>query len=218
MDNDFWHARWQANQIGFHQNEINPHLVRYWPSLQLERQSRVLVPLCGKTLDMVWLLDQGHSIVGNEISQLAVEAFFAENRLAPEIRQETGFARWSCERLEILCGDFFELTTADIGRIDAFYDRAALIALTPEQRARYVARITEILEPHTPGLLVTLDYEQQRMQGPPFAVSAGEVSSLYQDGFSIERLAHTEIIDSEPRFREKGLNTLHESVYRLQRR
>jgi len=217
MDEDFWHARWQANQIGFHQNEINPYLVRFWPSLHLEQESRVFVPLCGKTLDMVWLLDQGHTVVGNEISQLAVEAFFAENRLTPGIRQESGFTRWSCDRIEILCGDFFRLTTADIGRIDAFYDRAALIALTQPQRARYAARMTELVEPRTPGLLVTLDYEQQKMQGPPFAVSAWEVSTLYQEGFSVERLAHTEIIESQPRFREAGLNTLYESAYRLQR-
>jgi thiopurine S-methyltransferase len=218
MEIDFWHARWQANQIGFHQNEINPYLVQYWPSLQLEPQSRVFVPLCGKTLDMIWLLDQGYAIAGNEISQLAVEAFFAENRLTPEIRQEPGFTRWSCNRIEILCGDFFRLTLSDIGRIDALYDRAALIALTPLQRARYAARITQMLEPQIPGLLVTLDYEQQQMQGPPFAVSAEEVSKLYQDGFSVEQLAHTDIIEAQPQFREKGLNTLHESVYRLQRR
>jgi thiopurine S-methyltransferase len=218
MDINFWHARWQANQIGFHQNEINSYLVRYWPSLQLVPQSRVFVPLCGKTLDMIWLLDQGHTVVGNEISQLAVEAFFAENRLTPDNRQETGFTRWSCDRIEILCGDFFRLTLSDIGRIDALYDRAALIALMPAQRARYAARITEILEPQTPLLLITLDYEQQQMPGPPFAVSANEVSNLYRNEFSVEQLAHTDIIEARPQYREKGLNTLYESVYRLQRR
>jgi thiopurine S-methyltransferase len=215
MENDFWHARWQANQIGFHQNEINPYLVHYWGSLPLERQSRVFVPLCGKTLDMIWLLDQGHVVIGNEISQIAVEMFFAENRLTPEVRQGTGFTRWSCDRIEILCGDFFGLTAADIGRIDAFYDRAALIALTPEQRPRYAARIADLLMPQTPGLLITLDYEPWKMEGPPFAVSSAEVDHLYQDGFSIEQLAHTNIIKTRPQFQEKGLTALHESVYRL---
>ncbi len=218
MDKDFWHARWQTEQIGFHQNEINPYLVRYWPSLQLEPQSRVFVPLCGKTLDMIWLLDQGHNVVGNEISQLAVEAFFAENGLQSKIRQEAGFTRWSCDRIEILCGDFFDLTPADIGRIDALYDRAALIALTPAQRSLYAARIMHLLESQTPGLLVTLDYAQQKMKGPPFAVPADEVSGLYQDGFSIEPLEHTDILEEQPRFKEKGLSTLRESVYRLRRR
>lgn len=218
MDKDFWHARWQTEQIGFHQNDINPYLVRYWPSLQLDPEGRVFVPLCGKTLDMIWLLDQGHSIVANEISQLAVEAFFAENGLTPVTRQEAGFTRWSCDRIEILCGDFFDLLPADIGRIDALYDRAALIALTPEQRARYADRITQLLEPQTPGLLVTLDYEQEKMAGPPFSVSADEVSRLYQEGFSIEQLAHTDILEEQPRFREKGLNAMREAVYLLRRR
>jgi thiopurine S-methyltransferase len=217
MDHDFWHARWQTNRIGFHQNEINPYLVRYWPSLHLAPQSRVFVPLCGKTLDMIWLLDQGHAVLGNEISQLAVEAFFDENSLTPAIRQETGFTRWSCESIEILCGDFFELTPGDIGRIDALYDRAALIALTPAQRARYAARIRDMLVPQTPGLLVTMDYRQRSMPGPPFAVSASEVSDLYQPGFAVEQLAQTEIIEAQPQFRERGLNTLYEAVYRLQR-
>ena len=217
MDNDFWHARWQANQIGFHQNEINPYLVLYWKSLQLEKESRVLVPLCGKTLDMIWLLDQGHCIVGVEISQLAVEAFFAENRLMPEIRRDRDFTRWTCDRVEILCGDFFGLTSAEIGRIDALYDRAALIALTHVQRARYAARIAELLAPHTPGLLVTLDYVQSEMDGPPFAVTAIEVDDLYRKAFSVEQLAHTDVLGDQPRFREKGLSALHESVYRLLR-
>ena len=218
MDKDFWHARWQTEQIGFHQNEINPYLVRYWPALQLEPQSRVFVPLCGKTRDMIWLLDRGHSVVGNEISQLAVEAFFADNSLTAEIRQEAGFTRWSCDRIEILCGDFFDLTATDIGRIDALYDRAALIALTPAQRTRYAARIMQLLQPQTPGLLVTLDYEQQKMEGPPFAVSAEAVNQLYREEFSIEQLAHTDVLEAQPRFREKGLNTMSESVYRLRRR
>jgi thiopurine S-methyltransferase len=218
MDNDFWHTRWQADQIGFHQNEINPYLVQYWGLLQLEQQSRVFVPLCGKTLDMIWLLDQGHAVIGNEISQLATEAFFGENRLTPEVRQETGFTRWSCDRIEILCGDFFGLATVDIGRIDAFYDRAALIALSASQRARYATRMAELLRPQTPGLLITLDYEQGRMEGPPFAVTDTEVKDLHLDGFSIEQLAHIDIIDTQPRFREKGLTAMHESVYRLRHR
>jgi thiopurine S-methyltransferase len=217
MEKDFWHARWQTGQIGFHQNEINPYLVDYWTSLELEPQSRVFVPLCGKTLDMIWLLDQGHTVIGNEISQLAVEAFFRENRLTPAIRQQAAYTSWSCDRMEILCGDFFDLVPTDIGRIDALYDRAALIALPPGQRARYVARITQLLKPQTPCLLVTLDYEQGKMSGPPFAVSADEVRRLYQEGFSIEQLAHTDVLDDQPRFREKGLDAMRESVYRLRR-
>jgi len=218
MDSDFWHARWQANQIGFHQNEINAHLVRYWPSLGLEPDSRVFVPLCGKTLDMVWLRDLGHSVIGSELSPIAVAAFFAENQLTPERRQETDFTRWSCDRIEILCGDFFALDPAAIGPIDALYDRAALIALPRTQRARYAARVAALLETSTPGLLVTLDYDQREMDGPPFAVSGEEISSLYRDSFTIEQLEQVDVLAAHPQFREKGLRKLAEAVYRLRRR
>ena len=218
MDSDFWHARWHANQIGFHQDEINPYLVRYWPALGLAAQARVLVPLCGKTLDMIWLLERGHSVVGVEISPLAVEAFFAENRLTPDIRKQDGYTRWSCDRIEILCGDFFTLGRADLGRIDAFYDRAALIALTPAQRRGYVAGLGRLLAPGAAGLLVTLDYDQQQMAGPPFAVAESEVVDLFGDGFVVERLEQVDVLAANPRFGDKGLSALEEAVYRLQRR
>jgi len=218
MDSDFWHARWQAGQTGFHQNDINAYLIRYWPSLELDLNTRVFVPLCGKTLDMVWLRDQGHSVVGNEISPVAVKAFFAEHGMAPEIQQEGDFSRWSCGHIEILCGDFFRLTAAAIGRIDALYDRAALIALHREQRARYAARITQLLDSRTPGLLVTLDYAQEEMDGPPFAVSADEVNMLYQDDFLIEPLSQIDVLSAHPQFQENGLSSLTEAVYRMHRR
>lgn len=218
MDSDFWHARWHANQIGFHQDEINPYLVRYWPALALAAQARVFVPLCGKTLDMIWLLERGHSVLGVEISPLAVEAFFADNRLSPHIHTEAGYTRWSCDRIEILCGDFFALGRTDLGRIDALYDRAALIALTPAQRRRYAAGLGKLLTPGVAGLLVTLDYDQQQMAGPPFAVAESEVGELFGDGFAVERLEQVDVLAAHPRFAEKGLSALEETVYRLQRR
>lgn len=218
MDSDFWHARWHANQIGFHQDEINPYLVRYWPTLGLAAQARVFVPLCGKTLDMIWLLEQGHSVVGVEISPLAVAAFFADNQLTPDIRAQPGYTRWSCNGIEILCGDFFTLGRADLGRIDALYDRAALIALTPAQRRSYADGLGKLLAPGVAGLLVTLDYDQQQMAGPPFAVDGSEVGELFGDGFVVARLEQVDVLAAHPRFRQKGLSALEEAVYRLVRR
>ena len=58
MDEAFWQRRWARNEIGFHLNEVNPYLRRHWPSLKLAQGARVLVPLCGKSLDMAWLADQ----------------------------------------------------------------------------------------------------------------------------------------------------------------
>ena len=148
MDPDFWHERWKTNQIGFHQGDVNPYLVQYWPSLTLNKGGRVLVPLCGKSRDMFWLLEQGFNVVGIEISPIAVESFFLENRLTPEITRETCCIRWKTEALEILCGDFFGLERNDIGTCQGVYDRAALIALPPAMRPRYVNHLSALLDRH----------------------------------------------------------------------
>lgn len=218
MDPDFWHERWEANQIGFHQDEFNAYLGRYWPTLELDPGSRVLVPLCGKSLDLLWLRDQGHAVVGIELSRTAVQAFFEENGITPVVQEETHYTRWSCEGIELLCGDFFNFEAADLGKVDALYDRAALIALTKNQRQRYVQQLKQLLEPDTPGLLVTLDYDQAEMDGPPFAVAGDEVNHLYEAGFQLQHLAQLDALAANPQFRDKGLSTLTEHVYRLDRK
>jgi thiopurine S-methyltransferase len=220
MDADFWHERWNANQIGFHQNDLNPYLVRYWSSLDLTQGERVFVPLCGKSRDMFWLLEQGYRVVGVEISPIAVESFFAENRLTPLVTRQTRALRWQVDALEILCGDYFDLQWGDIGSCRGLYDRAALIALPPAMRARYVSHLSALLEPHATGLLITLDYNQSEMTGPPFAVDDAEVLRLYTDAnaYSVKRLCHTDILHSQPRFRERGLSHLSEQAWRVDRK
>jgi len=79
MDPQFWHERWQRNETGWHQREINAHLQDFWPQLQQPAGGRVLVPLCGKSRDLLWLRAQGHAVLGVEISPIAVREFFAEN-------------------------------------------------------------------------------------------------------------------------------------------
>ncbi len=217
MDPDFWHERWKTNQIGFHQSDINPYLVRYWPSLAPNRGERVLVPLCGKSRDMFWLLEQGFAVVGVEISPIAVEAFFAENRLTPVVTREDRYIRWRIEALEILCGDFFELGRGDIGNCRGMYDRAALIALPPEMRPRYVNHLSTVLDRHARGLLLTLDYDQSEMGGPPFSVSDAEVTELFTDACTVQQLCRTDILRSQPRFMERGLTRLSEQAWRLER-
>ena len=216
MDPDFWHERWKTNHIGFHQGEINHCLVRYWPSLGLKTGGRVLVPLCGKSRDMFWLLEQGFAVTGIEISPIAVEAFFAEKRLAPAITRESRCTRWKTEALEILCGDFFELVRGDIGACQGVYDRAALIALPPEMRPRYINHLSTLLERHARGLLLTLDYNQSEMEGPPFSVSDAEVSRLFRDACTIQQLCRTDILSSQPRFMERGLTRLSEQAWRVE--
>ena len=218
MDLDFWHQRWQANLIGFHQNDINTHLLSYWPRLQLATGSRILVPLCGKSLDMLWLLQQGHPVVGIEISQIAVESFFEENRLSPAVHEERYGRRYVVDQFELLCADFFSLVQADIGAVNAFYDRAALIALTPAQRPGYAAQLTKLLGHGTSGLLVTLEYNQSEMQGPPFSVPREEVYRLFAEAFTLKPLFQFDALEENQTFREKGLTQLTEQAWQLVRK
>jgi len=218
MDLDFWHERWQANQIGFHQGETNRHLLRHWPQLGLAKDSRILVPLCGKSRDMLWLLEQGHRVVGIEVSQLAVEAFFDENSLTPEIHEARYGRRFVVDQLELLCADFFSLGQQDIGEVDACFDRAALIALTPAQRPRYAIHLTHLLGHGTSGLLITLEYNQSEMNGPPFSVPREEVCQLFDPEFTVEQLFQFDALAENRQFREKGLTALTERAWHLRRR
>jgi len=215
MDTDFWLQRWQQNQIGFHKAEVNAYLKDYWDALGVAPPARVLVPLCGKSLDMLWLMEQGYQVEGVELSPLAIEAFFAEQGLAAEQREIDGWRVWQYDRLRLWCGDFFALGKAQLGRIDAIYDRAALIALPAEMRPRYAEHVCR-LGGGARCLLVTLDYPQEQMSGPPFAVSPAEVARLYQAAVGTEPLRNRDVLTENPHLRERGLGSLHEAVYRLQ--
>lgn len=217
MEPEFWLERWQANLIGFHQDEINDYLLRYWPKLGVMHNSRILVPLCGKSLDMLWLAEQGHPVIGIEISQLAVESFFNDNGLTAEIHKEEYGLRYTSGQLDILCADYFALSRQDIGEVAAFYDRAALIALTPAQRPGYVAQLGKLIGAGTHGLLITLAYNQLEMSGPPFSVTDDEVQRLFTPGYRLDQLFQFDVLAANERFREQGLTALTEQAYQLTR-
>ncbi|WP_271407858.1 thiopurine S-methyltransferase [Pseudomonas sp. Q1-7] len=218
MDEQFWQARWAESQIGFHQHEVNPYLQRYWPRLGLPQGARVLVPLCGKTLDMVWLVGQGHRVLGIELAERAVQDFFAEQALIPEVTQQGALRRYSVGAIEILQGDFFALGAADVADCHALYDRAAIIALPPAMRDDYVSHLERILPKPCEGLMVTLDYEQTRLDGPPFSVSEAEVRQRLEAGWEVELLERNDVLEKNWKFASRGLNALHEPVFRLRRK
>jgi thiopurine S-methyltransferase len=215
MNRDFWQARWDEGRIGFHQDEVNPHLQRYWPGLAVPPGATVFVPLCGKSRDMLWLRDHGYFVIGVEIVPRAVEAFFAENGLTATQRPHGAFTLWESEDTKIFQGDFFDLAANDVAGIAAVYDRASLIALPPPIRQRYAAHLRAILPDKMNVLLVTMDYVQVEMDGPPFAVTVQEVAALYQDYFKIEQVYSEDILAANPRFQEQGLSRLLEKVYVL---
>lgn len=217
MQVSFWQQRWDEDQIGFHQPEFNPYLTKYWSELDLSDQASVFVPLCGKSLDMVWLAQQGHRVLGVECSQKAVEAFFNEQCLEAAVSEYRGFRHHQGAGIEILEGDFFQLDREVLKDIEVVYDRASLVALPGDMRRQYVELLKQQLPQNVSILLVTMDYDQSRMSGPPFSVSEREVTELYSDAFSIEKLHQHDVLESAPRFRERGLDSMIETVYRLQR-
>ena len=223
MEPQFWLNRWRNGQIGFHQPAVDQSLQRYWPSLDLAspgstKGRRVFVPLCGKSLDLLWLRDQGHVVIGVELSATALEAFCMENGIPARRRPQGDFDVYEAESLKLLRGDFFKVTAALLGDIDAMYDRAALISWAAELRPAYVAHIAGLSRPGMPMLLIALEYDQPQMEGPPFCVAREEVERLYSPHFEIHELGHRDILESEPRMRSRGLTALSEVCYHLVRR
>ncbi|WP_419414623.1 thiopurine S-methyltransferase [Pontibacter sp. JAM-7] len=186
MDESFWHARWRNGQIGFHQSEVNQHLCKYWPELAVNPGGRVLVPLCGKSMDMLWLYRQGCSVAGIELNASACEAFFAEHGLQPEKKSCERYLRFVIPSLEVWCGDFFRLQAEDLSAVSVVYDRAALVAMPEAMRLRYAETLVALLPPGVKMLLVTL--QRATAEGPPFTVNDDEVIKLFQGRFKLQRL------------------------------
>lgn len=217
MDPEFWHQRWQAGQIGFHQAAPTTLLLRHWPSLGIEPGARVFVPLAGKSRDMAWFAAQGYRVLGVELSQIAVDAFFAEHGLVPEIETSRYGVHHRAGGIELICGDAFALDAALLGDCAAVFDRAALVALPPRLRERYVRDLHAQLPPGCRGLLVTLEYPQADRDGPPFSVDAAEVQALYARDWQVELLDRRPIPPGHEGFLA-GASVLHTAVHALTRR
>ncbi len=217
MEAQFWQNRWRNGQIGFHQSSVDRNLRRHWPELPLRKGGRVFVPLCGKSLDLLWLRDQGHVVTGVELSARAIEDFCRENGVPARRRIQADFDVYEAENLELYRGDFFKLTASLVGEVAAVYDRAALISWAPELRSAYVAHLTAILRPRTQMLLITLEYPQAQMSGPPFSVTRDEVERLYSESFEIRELSRLDTLGSEERLRSLGVSSLFEVCYHLVR-
>jgi len=217
MEEVFWHNKWQQQEIGFHQQEVNPFLQRYWSDFGVPPSARVFVPLCGKSGDMTWLRQQGYGIFGVELSPLAVSAYFEENQIKADVSDHGPFRRHHCDQVELWCGNFFDLEAGDLAGIAAVYDRASLIALPLQFRERYARHMADILPSGTGVLLVTLEYPDEQMEGPPFSVTEAEVRRLFGEDFTVQPLGKQEILQHNQHFIDKGLTRLSENCYRLRR-
>jgi thiopurine S-methyltransferase len=226
VEHKFWHNKWDVNQIGFHLDYVHPLLKR---NLELFKVSGVLksglkirqeifIPLCGKTLDIGYLLSQNYSIVAVELSEVAVQAVFQELSLPaddqPTISERAGGKLYQAKSLRVFVGDFFALTQADLGDVALVYDRAALVALPQAMRLDYAKHLAKITQ-YASQLLITLDYDQTVAGGPPFAVSNKEVEALYGETYPIKLIEEADIIEDEPRFKAKGLSAFYQRAYKL---
>lgn len=186
--NAAWTARWKEGRTGFHQDDVNAHLIEYWGDSTGLTPGRVLAPLCGMSLDLLWLHERGHHVVGFELSSLAIRQFFESIGVQPDTTTIGAFTVHRADRLELWEGDFFEVTPDDLQPLDAWYDRAAIVALSPELRRRYIETIWSLLKPSAQGLTLTFAYPQAEMDGPPFSVSEDDLRAACDGLFDVECL------------------------------
>ncbi len=218
MDPSFWLERWQKNEIGFHAPKVQPALAKHWGTLNAAKGATVFVPLAGKSLDMAWLAGQGHRVVGAELSELAVDQFFSENGLTPAVRDVRDFKVKSADGIEIWCGDFFALHRDDLPKLDAAYDRAALVAMPRDMQPRYAAKMAELMPAGSPMLLVGLDYDPKEMQGPPFNIPQARVRELYEAAFEVLVIEAKDGLAKTDHLAKRGVTWLEEASYLLSRR
>ncbi len=205
MNPKFWQERWQDKRIGFNQRKVNPLLTKYFPYLNLPRGSRVFAPLCGKSIDMLWLAEQGYEVVGVDLVESAVQEFFAEQNILPTVNEHVNDSAIKCyqgqfkaQTITLWVADIFALSATDIGSIDAVYDRAALIAMPPNMRVKYSEQVI-ILSNNALQLLLTLNYDQSEWAGPPFSISHEQVQQYYSYHYQINELeGESSILNANP--------------------
>ena len=212
-----WLKFWENNETNWHGDKITQELVEYFELFELEPRDKVFVPLCGKSLDMLYIMNQGFSVVGVEISEIGVRQFFSENNLAYKITKVDDFDLYSTENLEIYCGDFFALTSKHLNNVKSVFDRKSLIALEPEVRQKYVKHLNDIISLGARILLVTLQYPQYQMSGPPFSVDKSEVESLFSMTFESRELRSFNDIENGLKLERAGVDFINNAAYCLRK-
>jgi len=215
MERDFWLDLWNNDEIRFHQPRVNPVLEALWPTLNLPRSKGVLVPLCGKSLDMRWLEACGHRVWGVELAEKAIAAYFAEGKESAVFEPGINIDRYRGAGTVIYHGDYLQLQTPDVKGVGAVFDRAALIALPPLQRQQYADHILRIIPEQAVIVLLTLEYDQSIHPGPPFSVPEAEVNELYSPRCSVELLERSPTQGLPPPFMEAGVKDPQQCVYRI---
>jgi thiopurine S-methyltransferase len=225
VEREFWLEKWQAAKPGFHQAKVNSRLKKYWRVIEQGLKENpelnggaVFVPLCGSTIDMRWLTKNKFNVLGVEFSEIACKKYYTDNKLEFKESGNPSFRIFKGERMELWQGDFFALQPHDLSNVAAVYDRASLIALPLAMRERYARHLSGLLRTGCQVLLISMDYDQSKMKGPPFSVDQEEVHQLFEDTFSIELISHTSGPDIVGNLADRGLDTLTEKVYVMKRK
>ena len=218
MEAQFWIERWAEGRIGFHRDSVNDALVEHWSSLCPRGAGRVLVPLCGKSVDLHWLAERNGEVVGVEIAQQAVDEFWHDAQLEPTITKAGSYVTYRYANLTIMCGSFFDLNVENAGRFDAFYDRASLVALPPAMRANYRIALERVTTTGARGLVLTFEYDETIVDGPPFSIDGDRLKALLDVHFAIDVVKTEDLITRSDRFRERGLDSFVRRVSTLTRR
>ena len=223
MRAEYWLQRWNEGRTGWHHESVMPLLEEHWSQAGVAPGTRVLVPLCGKSLDMLWLTQQRLHVLGVEIAPVAVEAFLAENRLRARKAEAADGTHYRISGapadggIEIINGDVFGVASGMLEECGAFYDRAALIAFPAPMRDRLVREVYAKLPTGARGLLIALEYPAAEMEGPPFSVDEAEVHRLFDAQWDIRQVGRRDILASQPSFSQNGVTALHTAVYTLTR-
>jgi thiopurine S-methyltransferase len=218
MEPDFWHERWRTGDIGFHRPEAHDLLTRYWPRLGLAEGAEVLVPLCGKSRDMAWLASQGHRVIGVELSEIAIDDFFAAEGLTPAVEKRDGFQIKSAGPYALWCGDIFALPTAVTAAVAGVYDRASLVAFPPAEQPRFADALARLTPAGVPMLLIGLEFDSAEMRGPPFPAPRARIGDMLGAEFDITELEVREVLSANPGLAKRGLSRLVETALVLTRK
>ncbi len=206
MKPEFWHRKWESKQIGFHEPAGNALLIKWFDELKLNSDQRVFVPLCGKTLDIACFLSQGCRVAGAELSEIAIQELFDDLKISPVVTEIGALKTYSGPNIDIFVGDFFQLTGEMLGEVEVVYDRAALVAMPDSMRRGYCEQLTKVTN-RAPQLLISFEYDQELMNGPPFSVTGDEITSLYGEVYQVKCLESVEI--------PRGFKTLNSAQERI---
>lgn len=208
MELSYWLSRWRKNKIGFHMADGYPTLEQHLANISFPKQQTALVPLCGKSRDLITLTHHFNKVVGVEISEKAIKEFLQEHNLTATESSFADFKIFKTESINLWCGDFMKLPAHKLPSIDLIYDKAALVALPSDKRPEYAEKLVSLCSDSTFIMLHHFTYNQKEMPGPPFSVSDRELNAYFGEKFNAIILEKSEIdLNRFKKFQYRGLKS-----------